>query len=153
MDLQPIDSKRILDWVRESWHWMGLDPANIVAENDFGHLIIEDAGGRYWRLVPENASCEVVAESGSLYEALRGDEDFVRDWAMASIESLATKTCGSLRSGRKYCLKIPAVFGGDYEAENLAPISFEELIRFSANIARQIKDIPEGEPVRLVVTE
>ena len=51
----------IIDEVIESWGWVGIRPAEIVAENDFGNLIIKDAEDNFWRLCPEDVYCEIVA--------------------------------------------------------------------------------------------
>lgn len=40
--------------VKEAWGWTGLDPDQIVGDNDFGNLIVKDQSGCYWRLCPED---------------------------------------------------------------------------------------------------
>lgn len=46
-----------------------------------------------------------------------------------------------------------ADIGGEYGRENLATISQVELIRASGDLAQQIKDLPDGEKVRLRATD
>ena len=60
---------------------------------------------------------------------------------------------GPLENGRKYCLKIPGPMGGEYGGENLGSIAHEELILASGHIASQIKDLPDGERIRLLITK
>ena len=38
----------MLDVIRESWGWIGLEPAAIQATNDFGNVIVRHADGTYW---------------------------------------------------------------------------------------------------------
>ncbi len=139
--------------IKDSWGWVGIDPSRIVAENDFGNLIIEDRGGRYWRLCPEEVYCTRVANSEAEFDELERDPEFLADWEMASLTEAAGLALGSLPTGRKYCLKIPGTLGGSYEVENMATITLGELISFSGDIGYQTKDIPDGTKVALKVVD
>lgn len=120
--------------IRDAWGWTGLKPHSVVGENDFGNLIVKDEDGRYWRLCPEDLQCEVVA-----------------DWYMATLVAQAKASLGLLRPGYKYCLKVPGVLGGLYEASNMAIIPLGELIAASGHLAKEIAELPDGFRVRLSV--
>lgn len=139
--------------IAESWGWSGLQPKAVIAENAFGSLIVEDQGGTFWRITPEELSCEVVARSRPELDALLRDPAFLSDWNMQTIVNVASASVGPLAAGRKYCLKLPAVLGGDFDATNLGSISELELIRATGDMARQIADLPDGANVRLEITE
>lgn len=134
----------MLDTIRGSWGWSGIEPDNIVGENDFGNLLVRDDEGKYWWLCPEELSCEVVAESKTSLDALFEEASFQQDWAMTTIVALAVECVGPLSPGRKYCLKMSGVLGGQYAKENLASLSFVELIEFSGYLAQQIENFPDG---------
>jgi hypothetical protein len=72
---------------------------------------------------------------------------------MATLVSLANDKCGALTEGRKYCLKIPGVLGGEYGSDNLATAPLVELVRMSGDIARQIKELPDGAQIKLQVVD
>ena len=139
----------LVDEIRESWGWAGIEPVEVVGENDFGNLIIKDEDGRYWRLCPEDCYCEVIAANRAELDQLSIDLEFLHDWYMKALVSLASDKCGPLTDGRKYCLKIPGILGGAYGGDNLATAPQVELVRFSGDLARQIKDLPEGSPIKL----
>jgi hypothetical protein len=139
--------------IEEAWGWVGIRPEEIVGENDFGNLMIRDVQGHYWRLTPEDLSCEVIAQTRAELDRLSVDQEFLGDWYMRPLVEKAREQCGPLPEGRKYCLKIPAALGGEYDGDNLATISLVELIRASGHLARQIKDLPDGAKVSLRVTE
>lgn len=143
----------VIDQVRAAWSWVGIDPVEVVGENDFGNLIVKDTSGRYWRLSPEECSCEVVASNREDLDVLSKNQEFLRDWNMSALVDYAFKTHGVLPEGRKYCLKIPGVLGGEYGGDNIATISLEELIGASGYIAKQIKDLPDGSQIKLRVTD
>jgi hypothetical protein len=139
--------------VKESWGWAGLDPDQIVGDNDFGNLMIKDKSGRYWRLCPEDLNCRVVAESRPELDALSRSQEFLRDWHMIELLAQAKERVGTLRPGYKYCLKIPGLLGGEYGGDNLASIPIGELISASGHIARQVAELPDGAKVRLTIVD
>jgi hypothetical protein len=134
----------MLETIRKAWGWIGLNPAEVVATNSFGNVIPRATDGAYWRICPEEWSCERVARDAGEFAALWGDEEFRRDWEMTRLVELARQQLGPLPEGRCYCLKLPAVIGGGYEATNLGTIALDELIAFSGDMAEQIKDVPDG---------
>lgn len=143
----------LVEEISESWGWIGIEPAEVVGENDFGNLIIKDIGAKYWRLCPEDLCCEVIAESRVELDRLSTDQAFLQDWYMRALVLQAREKCGPLTEGRKYCLKIPGILGGAYGDDNLATVPLGELIRSSGDIARQIKDLPPGSPVKFQVVD
>jgi hypothetical protein len=138
----------MIEEIKEAWGWIGIEPREIVGENAFGNLLIKDINGKYWRLCPEDVYCEVVANTDAEFEKLNKDEEFLLDWNMENLVNEARERLGSLNEGRKYCLKIPGILGGEYGGDNLATISFNELISFSGDLANQIKDLPNGAQIQ-----
>lgn len=59
----------MLDVIRNSWGWTGLEPSAIVATNDFGNVIVRHADGSFWRICPEELSCKSIARSDDGYAA------------------------------------------------------------------------------------
>lgn len=141
----------LTETVRAAWGWCGVDPVDIVGENDFGNLMVKDSTGRYWRLCPEDLSCAVVARDREELEALSRSQEFLRDWYMSGLVEEAFHRFGALPEGRKYCLKIPGALGGEYGGDNLATIYLDELIRASGDVAQQIQDLPDGAKVRIKI--
>jgi hypothetical protein len=139
--------------VEQAWGWTGLQPDEIVGNNDFGNLMIKDLAGSYWRLCPEDLYCKVVANSRTDLDRLSHDQAFLQDWYMEDLVEQARERLGALRPGFKYCLKIPGALGGEYGGDNLATISLGELISASGAIARQIKDLPDGAQIRLSIVD
>lgn len=60
---------------------------------------------------------------------------------------------GRLPPGKRLIPKQPFVLGGEYAIENLYSLDSVEAMRFRAEIARQIEDLPEGAAVTLGVVE
>ena len=143
----------ILDEVIASWGWVGIKPSEIMAVNDFANLILKDEEGKFWRLCPEDVYCEVVANSIDEYNALINDPEFIHDWNMAAMVQEATESLGELKEGYKYCLAIPGVLDGEYSGANIKTAPFIEIIRWSGDLGKQIKDLPDGAKVEIKVID
>jgi hypothetical protein len=139
--------------IKQWWGWVGIDPVEVVAMNAFGNLLIRDSNGKIWRLCPEDLYCEVVAANDAELSQLLQNAKFVEDWEMRALVRAAHDKLGPLVEGRRYHLKIPAPLGGAYAADNMSAVPIEEIIAFSGDVAKQIKDLPEGAQVRLKVVD
>lgn len=137
--------------IKESWGWVGIEPDEIIGQNDFGNLLIRDMFGKYWRLCPENLYCKVIAENREQLDALSKNQEFLADWYMSSLISEANERYGSLEEGRKYHLAIPGVLGGEYGINNIRTISQIEQIRFSGDLGHQIAELPDGAQIELKI--
>lgn len=143
----------IIDEVIESWGWIGISPTEIVAENDFGNLILKDAEDKFWRLCPEDVYCEVVASSIDAYNKLINDDEFLHDWNMTVMVDEATKTLGALKKDYKYYMVIPGILDGEYTGDNIKMAPFVEIIKLSGELGKQIKGLPDGAKVELKVID
>jgi hypothetical protein len=143
----------IVEEIKESWAWVGIEPIEVVGENDFGNLMIKDVEGKYWRLCPEDLSCKVVAQNRAELDALSTNQEFLADWYMEALVEAARDKLGPLEEGRKYYLVIPGVLGGEYGISNIKTLPLVELIRLSGDIGKQIKDLPDGAQVKLKVVD
>jgi hypothetical protein len=138
--------------IEEAWGWVGIKPTLVVGDNDFGNLIVKDESGQYWRLCPEDLYCKVVAHNREELDELSQGQEFLRDWHMSTLVGQAKEQLGTLRPGYKYCLKRPAVLGGQYGGSNLAVISLRELVAASGHMAKEIEGLPDGAQVKLQIT-
>ena len=56
--------------ISRAWGWTGLQPVEVVAENDFGNLMVRDTSGQYWRICPEDLYCRIIASDRSALDRL-----------------------------------------------------------------------------------
>ena len=141
----------ILDTIREAWGWTGLDPADVISVNAFGNVIVRATDGTYWRICPEEWSCERVARDADEFRDLFDDPEFRVDWEMTRLVRKASRKLGPLPGGQCYCLKVPAVIGGSYDVANVGTITIDELISFAGDMAEQIKDVPDGGEITIEI--
>jgi hypothetical protein len=113
----------LLEAIKTGWAFAGLVPRAVVDVNAFGNVLVQDEDGHYWLIVPEHLSCDLLATSEGEFQQHRSTTEFREEWAMERLVAIATATLGSPGQGQCFCLKIPAVLGGPYEAFNFGTIS------------------------------
>jgi hypothetical protein len=143
----------LIEQISSAWGWTGIQPEEVVGENDFGNLIVKDKAGIYWRICPEDVYCEVIAKNREELDALSSNQEFLADWYMHALPEQAQEKLGPLSEGRKYHFVIPGILGGEYGPSNFQTVSLTEQIKFAGDLGKQIKDLPEGAQVKLQVIE
>lgn len=135
--------------INKAWNWKGFNANKIIQTNDFGNVIFKTDENEYWRICPEETSCEKIAKTELEFERISTDPEFIEDWEMTNLVTIAKSELGELAENQKYCLKMPTVIGGEYEKSNIGKISFTELIAFSGDLGFQIKDLKDGQKIKL----
>ena len=143
----------ILSAIKLSWTWVGIRPRKLCWVNKFGNIILQDEGGCYWLLRPEELSCEIIAWTEEEMAKLWKNADFILDWEMVALVEIAEEKLGANNTDRCFYFIRSPVLGGDYHVENMQTIPLLELIAFSGDMAEQIKDLPDGSQIKLVITE
>lgn len=141
--------RKMVTEINKAWNWKGFKATEIIMSNDFGNVIFKTDEGEFWRICPEEVNCKMIAKSKTDFDKLLTNSKFIEDWEMIKLVNIAKSELGKLAENQKYCLKIPAVIGGDYERPNICKINFAELIAFSGDIGFQIKDLKDGEKIKL----
>ena len=103
----------MLALINDSWNWVGTIAEKIIKVNEFGNVIFKSTDGDFWRICPEELYCEKIANNQNEYDKLTNHTEFMTDWKMDDLIKIAKEAVGELNDGEKYCLKIPAVLGGE----------------------------------------
>lgn len=135
--------------INKAWNWKGFNATEIIRTNEFGNVIFKTDKNEYWRICPEEISCEKIAETESEFDRISASSEFIEDWEMKNLVNIAISELGELKENEKFCLKMSAVIGGEYEKSNLGKISFSELIAFSGDLGFQIKDLKDVQKIKL----
>jgi hypothetical protein len=143
----------LLQAIARGWSWKLGNPVEIVATNSFGNAIVRNEAGQYFRIMPEEWKCELLATSASGLEQKREQPGFIRDWEMLPLVARAEVAHGPLKEGQVYYLVVPGVLGGKYAEDNIRQISLVELLAYSGDMAHQIDDVPDGAQVKIVLKE
>lgn len=143
----------IITTIKSAWGWSGLEPQEVINKNAFGNFIVADTQGAYWRIMPEEISCTIIAKTAQEFEKLLSDKEFTEDWEMKHMVQLAYEKLGPLENNRVYYFKLSPALGGTYTQENIEMISVDELLAMSGDIAEQVKNLPDGAQIKLKVSD
>ncbi|CAN1596819.1 SMI1/KNR4 family protein [Pseudomonas sp. B21-028] len=140
----------ICDW-NESALWRsgykGLaDGCLFFAEDIFGgQFCIKDS--KVYIFDPETGSLEYLADDiESWAQMLLSDYEVLTGYPLAHQWQ---KQNGQLPAGKRLLPKVPFVLGGEFVLDNLYMADAVEGMRFRADIASQIKELPDGAQIRL----
>lgn len=120
------------------------------AEDAFGGQFAMKEGGIY-TFDPETGGCEVMASS-------------LEEWAYRLITDYPVLTGypvahewqelhGPLKAGERLVPKRPFVLGGEFAPDNLYPLEAAEGMRVRADLAQQLRTLPDGAKVRYRVVK
>lgn len=114
--------------IKQYWGWAGIKPALLVERNQFGNLLVQDNSGLFWRICPEELTCEVVAPNQKMMQHLLSEDEFKQDWDMTGMVMLAYGTLGELGDEECYYFIQPPALGGEYATQNMGKILIADLI-------------------------
>ena len=141
----------LINKINESWGWIGIVAKDLVETNDFGNIIFKSTENDFWRICPEELSCAKIANNDLEFQDLKKQKDFIEDWHFDNLTQIAINAFGQLAENEKFCLKKPGVIGGEYKIENIGKIDFVQLISFSGDLAFQIKDLKDGQKIKIEI--
>ncbi len=139
----------MIETITKSWGWLGIEATKLIATNNFGNIVFETKDKSIWRICPEEIYCKKVADNVAAFDALKEEPDFIEDWSMSEIVAAAKEELGELKDDERYCLKLPSILGGLYEKSNFGKIPHQKLISYSGAIGFEIKDLPDGQTIRI----
>lgn len=142
------------DWSIEEWNdpllwrdaYKSLNPKGLVfAEDLFGIQFLASEEG-VSSFDPETGELELISKTvdGWVKEVL-DDYDFYTGHSLANEWQ---KINGPLPDKFRLIPKMPFVFGGEFEVENLYAAEAVTAMRSRASIALQIKDLPNDEKIK-----
>jgi len=111
------------------------------AEDIFGNLFGIETSGDIILFNIESAEKEIISNGFSNYlNAIFNELDYYTGNKFAT----DTEVLNQLNKGYRFCPKYPFVLGGEYDLKNLVLKPFEENYIFNSNLAKQIKEQPDG---------
>ncbi|MBT0668378.1 hypothetical protein HT136_08350 [Novosphingobium profundi] len=143
---------RELAALRQAWGWTGVEFSEIVAHSLFGHLLVLDASGTYHYLDAELLELAELGDEAAAQAHMASPETQII-WRADAHVAAADARLGATLLGEVYGFRPEALIAGDYESENMVRIDLATYIRFTGDIAGQIKDLPEGAQVHFEVTD
>jgi len=142
----------IVEAVNEAWDWAGVTATQVIAQSPMGHLVLSDAEDRFFYLDPDGMAVIPLGSEAEAASHLSSDEA-KELWSGGELVAEGLKRFGEPPVGSVFTIKPHAMIEGRYEPENLCVMPLEELIRFTGDVAQQIKDLPDGSQIQFEVTD
>lgn len=114
--------------IKQYWGHSGIRPVLIIERNKFGNLLVQDNSSRFWRICPEELTCEVIASNPKQMKQLWDEPEFKNDWDMTGFAVLAYNALGDVDDEQCYHFITPPALGGAYEVGNIGITTISELI-------------------------
>jgi hypothetical protein len=135
--------------------WGSVLPASFTLwiVNRFGDLVIVLDDGSVHMLDLGSGQLNRVADSRGQFAELLDIDDNANNWLMIPLVDKLVAAGMTLAPDRCYGFKIPPMLGGTYDLDNAFTVGLAERYSLMADICRQIKGVPDGTPVKLVVTD
>ena len=138
--------------VNEGWGWTGLTAARVLAQSPMGHLVLSDAEDKFFYLDPDGMEIIPLGTEAEAKAHLASDEA-KELWSGGALVAEGHKRFGNPPEGSVFTIKPHAMIEGRYEPENLCIMPLDELIRFTGDVAQQIKNLPDGSQIQFEVTK
>ena len=140
----------VLEALRDGWGWTEVAFADVHRVSPMGHLLLSDTEGCFHYLDADGLRIEALGNEQAAAAHFAKDE--TREvWQAAALVEAARERLGDCPEGSVYTLTPLALLEGNYSHESLWICPLEELIRFTGNVARQLKDLPDGAEYRIVI--
>ena len=119
------------------------------AEDIFGEqfCIVDD---QICRFDPETGEYDLMAESLEEWAYYMLD-DFITETGYPIVQAWQTHH-GALPHGQRLVPIIPFILGGRFSLENLRPLDAAEGMRQRAIVAQQVRNLPDGTDVHVIIT-
>jgi hypothetical protein len=136
-----LDQMKIL----ERWTWL-IGPSKFpILLTSVGDAFVKDVndGSIHW-LAVGTAELRPIASDLEEFRSLLTDEAFVLDYFAVEAVLALVQAGLVLGPGEIYSLKVPAVLGGKYALDNVAPTNILVHFSLTGQIHEQVKDLPPG---------
>ncbi len=145
INVAPIDYNDVLS----CWKWLTGDIKRIILVSVIGDLFLELEDGSVKWLNAGEGTFTKVANSVAQFQLLLQNDDNIDNWFLPLLVEKLITGGKVLKEGEIYSFRKPPVLGGEYSFDNFEQTSISVHFAFSGQICEQIKDLPDGTPVKI----
>jgi len=137
--------------LRTSWAWFIARPYKPVLFSVLGDAFLQvESGAILWLNTGTAELTEVATSWEHFVELLRTEQ--ADAWFMPGLVEQLHEAGKVPSPGQCYTyVRLPVFVEGKYEVANLNPVSAKEHFAFTADVHQQIKSLPNGAQVKLVI--
>jgi hypothetical protein len=121
--------------------------------NRFADAFVVMADGTVSMLDVGAGSLQRLADNRDHFCELLDVDDNANVWLLIPLVDECVAAGMTLAANQCYGFKIPPLLGGKYEIDNVEPTGLAVHYGLLADIYKQTKDLPDGTPIKAVVTD
>ena len=133
------------------WHWLVPPKFTIWIVNRYGDVFLTTGDNSVHMLELGAGTLKRVAADREDFAKKVDEENNANDWLLIPLVNKCVAAGLLLKPGQCYSYIKPPILGGTYTVENTEITDLAVHYSFLAQIHRQIKDLPDGTKVKLVV--
>ncbi len=133
---------------------MGLDRVPevvLIPMTTFGGIFLSGKANEVHLLDLETGTCELYTDDRQSHLDRIGVDDHRSESLLMALVDRLIANGTVLPSGSYYHFNMPTVLGGEFTAEDVAVIDLPQRIRFCGDFYHQVKDLPDGFPIKLKI--
>lgn len=147
IDINTVDITDILSY----WLWQITNIESVYMITVFGDIFyIGKDEGIYW-LQSDCGDLVKVAENIEQFQKFLLDENKFDEWFLPQLVENLVNAGKILKENQIYSYKIFPVIGGEYTIDNIEPTDISVHFALSSQICEQIKELPDGTKVNIIV--
>jgi hypothetical protein len=148
VDFSEVDDERLL----ENWRWLITGTCRPVMVTFLGDIFLKNGqDGSIHFLNTLKGTFTHVADSEEEWRDVLRDRDQRMNWLPSPFYLQLKNAHGPLETGYCYSCEVPPSLGGEMESDNFAPADLEAHHLVLGQLQNQIKDIPHGTQVDIII--
>jgi len=136
-----------------NWTWLIGTGKEVLLVSTIGDMFLTDDNKRVYWLDVGSGEFKLVANTIEDFEEKLKNVEQVNEWFMIDLATELRHSGNKLKDGQLYSYKKLPIIGGDYTAENFAPLEIVEHFGYTGDIHEQIKDLPNGTEVEIKIVD
>jgi hypothetical protein len=141
------------DMLTENWNWLIGRDKKVLLVSTIGDMFLIDKSKMVYWLVVGIGEFTLVADTIEDFEEKLKNIEQVNEWFMIDLATELRQSDNILKDGQLYSYRMLPIIGGDYTADNFAPLDIVEHFGYTGDIHKQIKDLPAGTKVEIKIVD
>ncbi|WP_260926862.1 hypothetical protein [Novosphingobium sp. 9] len=138
----------VLRTLKREWGWTGVDFATVLMVSRMGHLVVADADGTVHYLDTDTRELLRLGTEAQAEQYL-ADPEVQLVWRAEALVAAVRERLGATAPDEVYARTAEAMLNDTYDIQSFIKLPLTQLISFTGQVAHQMRDMPEGTPVKL----
>ncbi|MET0244354.1 MAG: T6SS immunity protein Tdi1 domain-containing protein [Flavitalea sp.] len=140
-----------VDEILSCWQWKISEMKGVVAVSVLGDAFLVGHDQAVYWLQTDSGELLRIADTVDDFHDLIHRPEKIDEWFLPFLVESLIESGKILQPDEVYSCKIPPLFGGEYELDNIIPTDMNIHFGFTGQVFQQIKTLPDGAKVNIRV--